>query len=177
MTNILWRSPDTWFRAGREIVQFLTISSMKKGPRARYKTTWYKFWQLFKAFIISIILYQFQKDPFCLIILYDIFFYFIHIYIAQWQGDTTLRDKFFFMEAERSYHFDHWLCVSKPIFTVWLYAHCFMTLYVYIALARADNPWVQNFDVNRKASSLWSFVESFKKNLFNLWFYTYLFMI
>ena len=30
-------------------------------------------------------------------------------------------------------------------------------------LARADNPLVPNFDVNRKASSLWSFVASLKR--------------
>ena len=34
----------------------------------------------FNAFIIPIILYQFQKDPFCLIILYDILFYY-YMYI------------------------------------------------------------------------------------------------
>ena len=39
--------------------------------------------------MISIILYQFQEDPFCLTILYDILFYFIHVYIAQGQGETT----------------------------------------------------------------------------------------
>ena len=49
----------------------------------------------FKAFIIPTILYQFQKDPFCLIILYDILFYFIHVYIAPGQGKTTLRNNFF----------------------------------------------------------------------------------
>ena len=30
---------------------------------------WYKFWQHLKAFIIPIIMYQFQKDSFCLIII------------------------------------------------------------------------------------------------------------
>ena len=75
-------------------------------------TTWYKFWQHFKAFIIPIILYQFQKDPICLIILYDILFYFIDVYIAQGQEKTTLGNNFL-MEAERCYHFDHWLHVSK----------------------------------------------------------------
>ena len=73
-----------------------------------HTTTWYKFWQHFKAFVIPIILYQFQKDPFCLIILYDILFYFMHIYIAPGQEETTLGDIFFLMEAEKSYHFDHW---------------------------------------------------------------------
>ena len=40
-------------------------------------------------------LYQFQKDPFCLIILYDILFYFIDVYKAQRQDETTLGDNLF----------------------------------------------------------------------------------
>ena len=67
----------------------------------------------FKAFISPIILYQFQKDSFCLIILYDILFYLIHVYIAPGHEKTTLGDNCFLMEAKRSYHFDHWLHVSK----------------------------------------------------------------
>ena len=39
------------------------------------------------SFIIPIILYQFQKDPFCLIILYDILFHFIH-YSPRARGDN-----------------------------------------------------------------------------------------
>ena len=50
--------------------------------------------QHFKAFLIPIILYQFQKDPFCLIILYNILFYIIHVYKAPGQEETTLVDNF-----------------------------------------------------------------------------------
>ena len=64
------------FNAVIKMVKINLRSSFEKSPRA-WATTWYKFWQHFKAFIIPIILYQFQKDPFCLIILYDILFYFI----------------------------------------------------------------------------------------------------
>ena len=42
-------------------------------PGHGHTITWYRFWQYFKNFIIPIILYQFEKDPFCLIILYDIY--------------------------------------------------------------------------------------------------------
>ena len=61
-----------------------------------HATTWYKLWQHSKAFVIPIILYKFQKNPFCLIILFsfDISFYFIHVYIGQGQEETTLGDKF-----------------------------------------------------------------------------------
>ena len=71
-----------------------------------HTTTWYKFLQHFKAFIIPIILYQFQKDPFCLIILYDILFLFHTCMYSSRVGDN------FLMEAERSYQFDHGLHVS-----------------------------------------------------------------
>ena len=54
---------------------------LKKAPGHGHTTTWCKFWHNFKAFIIPIILYQFQKDPCCFIILYDILFYFIHVHI------------------------------------------------------------------------------------------------
>ena len=40
----------------------------KKAPVQGHTIIWYKFWQPFKAFIIPIILYKFQKDPFRLII-------------------------------------------------------------------------------------------------------------
>ena len=84
------------------------LSFEKKAPVHGHATTWYKFWQHFKPFVIPIILYQFQKDPFCLIILYDILFYFIHVDIAPGQEETTLGDNFL-MEAERSSHFAHWV--------------------------------------------------------------------
>ena len=43
-----------------------------------------------------------------------------------------------------------------------------MILYMYVALGQGQTtPWGQNFDVNRKALSLWSFVASFKKILLN----------
>ena len=57
-----------------------------------------------------------RKIPFASLF-YDILFYFIHAYTAQ--EKTTRGDFFFFffffffMEAERSYHFDHWLHFSK----------------------------------------------------------------
>ena len=42
--------------------------SFEKAPGHGYTTTWYKFWQHFKAFIITIILYHFQRNPIFLII-------------------------------------------------------------------------------------------------------------
>ena len=41
----------------------------------------------------------------------NILFYFIHVYIVPGQEETTVGDNFL-MQAERSYHFDHWLHVA-----------------------------------------------------------------
>ena len=49
-----------------------------------------------------------------------------------------------------------------------------MILYMYIHVAPGQGlttPREQNFYVNRNILSLWSFVASFKKNLFEVWFY------
>ena len=73
--------------------RFCTVSQFQTGHV--YTITWYKFWEHFKAFIISITLYQFQKDLFCLIILYDILFYFVHVHIAKWHGRQPLGTIFF----------------------------------------------------------------------------------
>ena len=55
-----------------------------------------------------------------------------------------------------------------------------MILYMYIHVAPGQGlttPRGRNFYVNRNILSLWSFVASFKKNLFEVWFYAILFMI
>ena len=55
-----------------------------------------------------------------------------------------------------------------------------MILYMYIHVAPGQGlttPTGRNFYVNRNILSLWSFVASFKKNLFEVWFYAIFFMI
>ena len=55
-----------------------------------------------------------RKIPFAALFYFvDILFYFIHVYIAPGKEETSLGTFFFFMEAERSCHFDHWFHVSK----------------------------------------------------------------
>ena len=47
----------------------------------------------------------------------------------------------FLMQAERSYHFDHWLHVSKKSSALCFYAHFFHDfIHVHSAWAGADNP-------------------------------------
>ena len=45
------------------------------------------------------------------------------------------------MEEDRSYHFDHWLHVSKKKVLCALILCGFRILYMFIALAGADNPF------------------------------------
>ena len=59
--------------------------------------------------------------------------YMCTVYLALGQDDTTPGDNFV-DEAERSYHFDHCLHVSKISHARWFYAHIFMIFYMYIAL-------------------------------------------
>ena len=69
---------------------------------------------------------------------------------------------------------------AKNLFEVWFYTIFFMILYMYIHVAPGQGlttPRGQIFYVNRNILSLWSFVASFKKNLFEVWFYAIFFMI
>ena len=113
-------------------------------------------WQHFKAFVIPIILYQFQKDPFCLIILYGIFIsYMCRAYLALGQDETIIGDNFV-DGSRKAFHFHHWLHVSNISYALWFYAHLFMIFYMYIALWRSQTTHQgQHLDV----SSLWSFVQ------------------
>ena len=78
------------------------------------------------------------------------------------------------MSTERPYHFDHLLQFSKKISSASDFMHIFHDfIHVYSPGARADNPLGKNCDVNRKASSLWSFVTSLKKSLQPLTLYTF----
>ena len=64
--------------------------------------------------------------------------------------------------------------------SVWFYTIFFMILYMYIHVAPGlglTTPRGRNFHVNRNILSLWSFIASFKKNLFEVWFYAIFFMI
>ena len=102
------------------------------------------------------------------------------MYIAAGQGQTTPEDKIL-MSTETSCHFDHLLQVSKQsLWSLILYIFFFMILYMYIHVALGQGlttPRGRNFYVNRNILSLWSFVVSFKKNLFEVWFYAIFFMI
>ena len=126
-------------------------SSFGKSPRA---WAYNHLVQVLTAFIIPIILYQFQKDPFCHIILYAILFYFIHVYKAPGQDETTLGDNVL-MQAHFFHDFIH---VHSP----W---------------AGADNPLGPNVWCQQEGLITMVIYCKFEKNTLNLWLYTHLFMI
>ena len=82
-----------------------------------------------------------RKIPFASLFNMIFCFYFIHEYIAPGQEETTIGANFL-MEAERSYHFDHWLHISKiallcPLILC-IFFHDF--IHVHSPWAGADNP-------------------------------------
>ena len=104
------------------------------------------------------------------------------MYIATGQGQTTQGTK---------------LCVNRNLLSLQSFATSFQKIslksdfiqffswfytciYMYIHVAPGQGlttPRGRNFYVNRNILSLWSFVASFKKNLFEVWFYAIFFMI
>ena len=63
------------------------------------------------------------------------------------------------------------------LFEFWFYTQFLMFFHMHIAPGQGQTTLCgQNPEVNRKALSLCPFVASFKKNIFEVWFYTYFFM-
>ena len=101
----------TWHLVlGRERDFALLISNMYIAPVHGHTTTWYKFWHHFKTFIISIILYQLQKDPFCLIILWYFVLFHTCTYSPRARGDNPWGQFFY---------------GSRKVFSLWLLIACF----------------------------------------------------
>ena len=144
--------------AGREILHFFTISNMCIAPGHGHITSSGNILKLllFPSFCTSS-----RKSPFASLFFKTFLNYFMHAYSQRAREDNPYRQFFY---GSRN--------ISDLMHSF------FMILYMHIALGQGQtNQWGQSFDVNRKASSLWSFVTSFKKKLFNLWFYAHFFMI
>ena len=134
---------------------------------------------LFPSFCTS-----YRKIPFCLIILYDILFYFIHIYIyiyiyiykASRQKETTLGDNFFDASSKVLSLWSLVACFKSS--ALWLYAHFFHNfIHVHSPWAGTDNPLGPKVWCQQEGFITMVICCNFKKNLFNLWPYTHLFMI
>ena len=89
---------------------------------------------------------------------------FIHIYSPRAGADSPQGNKVL-MSTEMSCHFIHLLHVSKKcLWSLILYNFFHDLIHIYIAPGQGQTaPRGQNFDVNRKALSLYPFVASFKE--------------
>ena len=158
---------------GERFLLFSTILNMYIAPGHGHTTTWYKFWQHFKVFIISII------PEWCLLphhfIWYFVLFHTSCIYSPREREDNPW-GQFIWWKRKGLITLITGCMFQNNICALWFYAHFFMILYMYIAQAGADNPLGPKFLYQQKGLTL-VICCKFKKNLFNFWFYTHPFMI
>ena len=144
-----------------------------------------KFWCQQECLITMVICCKFEKNFFdllpltlntffswfnkCIHIAY--FHDFIHVYGPEAGADNALGMKFWCQQEHLVTSVN--CCKFKKIsFEVWFFTYFFMILYMYVAPGQGQtDPRWQSFDVNRNVFSLHSFVASFKKNVFEVWFY------
>ena len=159
-------------------------------PGHEHTTTCCKFWQHFKAFIITIILYQFQKDPFAsfeprhgcagwsspLLFAYDIrhifswpgsyniLFNFIHVCIVPGKGETTFGDIFY---------------GSRMVLSLWSLVACFKKYLCPLILYAFLHDFIHVYSLGRGKQPIWAkiLMSTERPYHFNLWFYTHLPMI
>ena len=84
-----------------------------------------------------------RKIPFASLF-YMLFCFISYMYIAQGHGKTIHRDNYL-MEAERSYHFDHWLHFSKMYLCLLILFTFFFQDFIHVYNPqRADSPFNPN---------------------------------
>ena len=99
------------------------------------------------------------------------------MYIAAGQGQTTPGDKIL-MSTETSCRFGHLLHVSKKsLWSLILYNIFHDFIHVYSPRAGADSPQGTKFWCQQKCLVTSYICCKFKKNVFEVWFYTIFFMI
>ena len=137
-----------------------------------------KFWYQQEHLVTSVICCQFQKNLFE-VWFYTFFFHdFIHVYSLGAWADSPQGAKVW-LSTEMSCHFLHSLQVSKKcLWSLILYSFFFFFFFFFYDLIHVHNPgagadsaqgtkfW--NFDVSRKALSLYPFAARFE-----VWFYTF----
>ena len=97
------------------------------------------------------------------------------MYIAAGQGQTTPGDKIL-MSTETSCHFGHFLQLSKKsLWSLILYNFFHDFILVYSPGIGADNPLGMKFWCQQKNLVTLVICCKFKKNLFEVWFYTFFF--
>ena len=110
---------------------------------------------------------------------YAFFFFFmiLYMYIAPGQGQTAPGDKVL-MSTEMSCHFIHLMQVLKKcLWSLILYNLFYDLKHVYSPGAGADSPQGTQFGCQQKGIITLPICCKFQRNLFEVWFYTFFFMI
>ena len=109
---------------------------------------------------------------------YTIFFMILYIYIAWGRGRQPPKDKVL-MSTEMSGHFIHLLQVSKKMSFKSDFIQFFFhdLIHVYSPWAGADSPQGTKFWCQQKGLIILPICGKFQRNLFEVWFYTFFFMI
>ena len=111
-------------------------------------------------------MYQFQKDPFCLIILYNILFYFLHIYKEpNGQGETTIGDNFLWKQKGLI------ALITGCMLQKYLCCLILCTFFQEFVYVYSPSRGRQPIDVNRK-DSFGHLLQDLKKSLQPLILYT-----
>ena len=126
----------------------------------------------FHSFVASL-----KKKCLWSLILYNFFHDFIHVYSPKAGANNPSGTKFL---CQQEHLVTLIICCKfqKNLFEVWFYTDFFMILYMYIAPGQGQTaPRGQNFEVNKKALSLYPFVASFKEISLKSDFIQFFFMI
>ena len=118
---------------------------------------------ILKFLLFPLFFYSSRKIPFASLF-YMIFCLISYTHIKSQCKKRQPFGTIILMQAERSYHFDHWLHVSNNSFVLWFYAHFFHDfIHIHSAWAGGRQPIRAIFYANRKTSSLWLFVASLER--------------
>ena len=108
---------------------------------------------------------------------YAIFFMILYMYIAPGQGQTAPRGKIL-MSTEMSCHFIHLMQIfEKCLWSLILYNLFYDLIHVYSPGAGADSPQGTKLGCQQKGIITLPICCKFQRNLFEIWFYTFFFMI
>ena len=134
-----------------------------------------KFWCQQKPLVTSNISYKFQKNLFE-VWFYTHFFVILYMYIAQAQGLTTPWGQNCDVNRNILSLRSFVTSFKKSLWRLILYNFFHDFIHVYSPGAGADSPQGTKFWCQQKCL-VTSFVASFQKNVFEVWFYTILFFM
>ena len=109
---------------------------------------------------------------------YAIFFMILYMYIAPGQGRTAPRGQSFNINRNvLSFHFHLMQVLKKCLWSLILYNLFYYLIHVYSPGAGADSPQGTKFGCQQKGIITLPICCKFQRNLSEVWFYTFFFMI